>query len=184
MKKPRWIETDKGDERPRVLADRHYTRQTPGHVMWCRPGWNQVLYAEQADRPERSASFCWFRPKWESGILGTERKDKLRCIECAIFRNETRYRSSDLIIEAIGCLMSWAHAVDVEWPDGIITGVSSTATTGGRAADHLPGYCFREAGFVDFDHTKGRADTWLRYAGPPIAPIVPPQSARLKEKRA
>ena len=117
----RWIETDKGDPRCRALADRHYTRQTPGHPMWCRPGWNQVLYARQ--RNGRDAVFCWWRPKWESGLLGTERKDKLRAIECSIFRNKTRFRSSTLIIDAISCLLTWQHANDVEWPDGIITGV-------------------------------------------------------------
>jgi hypothetical protein len=186
----RWIETDKGDSRCRELADRHYTRGKPGHPMWCRPGWNQVLYAEQ--RSGRSASFCWWRPKWESGIVGTERKDGLRCIECSIFHNETRFRASDLIIDAIACLLTWEHANDVEWPDGIITGINTLKTAHGRADDHEAGYCFRKAGFELFAHPgKGkRADVWLRYAGPgfgafgPARAIVPPQSQRLIERRA
>jgi hypothetical protein len=183
----RWIETDKGDPRCRELADRHYTRQTVGHPLWTRPGWNQVLYAEQ--RNGRSASFAWWRPKWESGLKGTERKDGLRAIECAIFRNETRFRSSDLIDEAMACLMSWPHANDVEWPDGIITGVGSKQTSAGRSPDHEPGWCFREAGFVDFPHLSGRADVWLRYEGPGLGvpgclrSIAPVQSARLIERR-
>lgn len=180
----RWIETDKGDPRCRELADRHYTRQTPGHPMWCRPGWNQVLYAEQRIVAHRSAAFCWFRPKWESGIRGTERKDGLRAIECALFRNQTRYRSSALIREAIAILMGWEHALDVAWPDGIITGISSEKTRGGRHVDHDPGWCFREAGFVEFEHAKGRADVWLRYAGPVPVPLVAVQSARLAARRA
>jgi hypothetical protein len=180
----RWIETDKGDPRCRELADRHYTRGKPGHPMWTRPGWNQVLYTEQRDRPQRTASFCWFRPKWESGILGTERKDKLRAIECAIFRNETRFRSSKLIIEAIAALLTWEHALDVEWPDGIITGIGSEQTKGGRRADHDPGWCFREAGFVPFDHAKGRADVWLKYAGPLPVPCAPERSARMLARLA
>jgi hypothetical protein len=169
----RWLETTKADQRPRRLADEHYTRQSPGHKMWTRPGWNQILYTQQRIA-KRSAAFCWWRPKWESGVIGTERKDGLRAIECALFRNKTRFRSSKLILEAIACLLTWAHANDVEWPDGIITGVSSTDTAAGRAEDHEPGWCFREAGFVDFDHAKGRADVWLRFAGVMPSPIHAP----------
>jgi hypothetical protein len=170
----RWIETDKGDPRCRALADRHYTRQTPGHPMWCRPGWNQVLYARQ--RNGHAAVFCWWRPKWESGIPGTQRKDGLRAIECTIFRNTTRFRSSVLIIDAIACLLSWRHALDVDWPDGIITGVNSEATAGGRHPDHEPGYCFREAGFEPFEHKSGRADVWLRFTGMLPMARVPEQT--------
>ncbi len=155
-----WREIDKGDPRGRILADGHYTRQTVGHPMWTRPGWNQCLYYEQ--RNGRSAVFAWFRPKWESGIVGTERKDKLRAIECAIFRNCTRVRSSELIEQAVAAVLTWEHALDVDWPDGLITGVSSEKTAGGRHEDHAPGWCFREAGWDDFEHAKGRADVWLR----------------------
>lgn len=178
----RWVETDKGDPRCRELADKHYTRVSVGHPMWTRPGWNQVLYLEQKNG--RRASFCWWRPKWESGQVGTERKDGLRCIECAIFHNETRFRSSKLIGDALACLLSWEHATDVEWPDGIITGVSSDDTRGGRAVDHAAGYCFLEAGFEPFDHAKGRADVWLRYNGTLPHPITPPKTPRLLRRLA
>lgn len=187
----RWVETDKGDQRCREIADRHYTRVSVGHPMWTRPGWNQVLYTQQKSRP-RAAVFAWWRPKWESGLEGTERKDGLRCIECTIFRNETRYRSSELITEALACVLTWEHALDVDWPDGIITGVSSEKTAGGRHPEHEAGYCFREAGFEPFDHPgKGtRADVWLRYVGPGLGhpgcsrAISPAKSARLLERRA
>lgn len=66
----RWIETDKGDPAARELADRHYTRQSVGAPMFTRPGYNQVLLAEQANG--RRALFVWWRPKWESGIRGTD----------------------------------------------------------------------------------------------------------------
>lgn len=127
----RWFEIDKGDPRGRVLADRHYTRIRVGHPMWTRPGWNFSLYAEQQNG--RAAVFNWWRPKWESGLLGTARKDKLKAIECTIFRNETRFRSSDLIREAVSAVLTWKHALDVEWSDGLISGVSSVKTAGGRA---------------------------------------------------
>lgn len=162
----KWVETTKADPRPRILADRHYTRQRPGHPMWTRPGYNQILYFEQ--KSGRAAAFCWFRPKWESGIVGTERKDKLRCIECALFRNETRFRSSDLIEAAVDKVLGWEHALDVDWPDGLVSAVSSAATAAGRAADHEPGWCFLRAGWQRFDHAVGRADVWLRLLVEPI----------------
>lgn len=179
----RWIEIDKGDSRGRVLADRHYTRGSVGHPMWTRPGWNQCLYLEQLSG--RSAVFVWWRPKWESGLAGTERKDDLRCIECSIFRNETRFRSSDLIRDAVACLLSWEHARDVAWEDGIITSVNTAKTAGGRATSSPAGHCFIEAGFAPFHHPgkNKRADVWLRFDEPLPRAVTPPMSVRLAEKR-
>lgn len=159
----RWFEIDKGDPRGRVLADRHYTRISVGHPMWTRPGWNFSLYAEQQNG--RAAVFNWWRPKWESGLLGTARKDKLKAIECTIFRNETRFRSSELIREAVTAVLTWSHALDVEWPDGLISGVSTPKTAAGRAADSPAGKCYLEAGWSTFIHPgkNKRADVWLRY---------------------
>lgn len=174
----RWIETDKGDPAARELADRHYTRQSIGARMFTRPGYNQVLIAEQANG--RRAVFVWWRPKWESGIKGTERFDRLRCIECTIFRNETRFRSSDLILEAISCLLTWDRANDTDWKDGIITAVNSIKTSGGRSISSPPGMCFRAAGFRPFGHAPSkRADIWLRYNNPLPPAIAPDISARL-----
>lgn len=171
----RWRLTDKRNVRCRLLADRHYTRQTPGHPMWTRPGWNQILYLRQ--RNGREAVFCWWRPKWEAGTPGTERKDKLRCIECTMFRNETRFRASELLREAVAAVLTWEHALDVAWPDGLITGVNTQLTAGGRAPDSPPGICFLSAGFQPFDHAgkRKRADLWLRYADALPAPVSPPR---------
>jgi len=128
--------------------------------MWTRPGYNQILYAEHPNG--KAACFCWWRPKWESGIKGTERKDGLRCIECALFRNETPWLSSELISAAVQAVMLWEHAWDVEWPDGLITGIGSRQTSAGRSKFHKPGHCFRKAGFVAFEKNVGRADVWLK----------------------
>ena len=179
----RWIEIDKGDPRGRELDDRHYTRGSVGHPMWTRPGWNQCLYLAQ--KSGRSAVFVWWRPKWESGLAGTARKDGLKCIECTIFRNETRFRSSDLIRDAVACLLSWEHARDVAWPDGLITGVNTEKTASGRMPDSPAGQCFLKAGFSPFHHPgkNKRADVWLRYTDPFPRAIIPPMSIRLAEKR-
>lgn len=154
--------------------------------MWTRPGWNFCLYAEQKNG--RSAVFVWWRPKWESGLPGTQRKDGLRCIECTIFRNQTRFRSSDLIREACAAVWTWEHALDVWWPDGLVSAVNSSETAAGRSADSPPGHCFIEAGFAPFDHpgANKRADVWLRYKGPmsALTPRIPTRSERLALKRA
>jgi hypothetical protein len=155
-----WKITHKGDTECRILADRHYSRQTPGHPMFCRPGYNLVLWAEG---PTGQATWVWFRPKWESGIVGTERKDKLHAIECTLFRNESGLLSSDLIVEASAILGVWEHALDVEWPDGAITGIKTDATYKRRSKRALPGECYRRAGWKPFEHrSSNRADTWLR----------------------
>lgn len=145
----------------RLLADRHYSRQTPGHPLFTRPGYNQVLYYKD---PKGEAAWVWFRPKWESGIKGTQRKDKLLSIECTLFRNETSAKSSELILEACFALQSWEHAIDVAWPDGAITGIKSSATTRGRSKSSLPGQCYRVAGWIPLEHnSSAKADVWLTY---------------------
>ena len=109
------------------------------------------------------AVWVWFRPKWESGIKGTERKDGLRAIECTLFRNETTIRSSDLIQDACYMLLRWGHAWDVEWPDGAVTGINTQATRKRRSKHALPGKCYREAGWVPFEHrASDKADVWLK----------------------
>lgn len=174
----RWIETDKGDPAARELADRHYTRQSIGAPMFTRPGYNQVLIAEQCNG--RRALFVWWRPKWESGIKGTERFDRLRCVECTIFRNETRFRSSTLISEAIACLLTWDKIKNADLNDGIITAVNSAKTAGGRSLSSPAGICFIAAGFEPFKHSVSkRADIWLRYTAPLPLAVVPEISSRL-----
>ena len=155
-----WTEVNKGDVRCRALADRHYSRQTPGHPMFTRPGYNQVLYFVDECG---SAVWVWFRPKWESGIKGTMRKDGLFAIECTLFRNESAVRSSDLIRAACASLCQWDRAHDVAWPDGAITGIKSSATAQRRSKHSLPGVCYRMAGWQEFEHNKSeRADVWLK----------------------
>ncbi len=154
-----WRITHKGDQDCRALADRHYSRQHPGHPMFCRPGFNMVLWAQGS---KGHAVWVWFRPKWESGIKGTERKDKLRAIECTLFRNESGIQSSDLIIEASAILLTWERAQDTDWPDGAITGIKSDVTGQCRSRNSLPGACYRHAGWKDFPHRASkRADVWL-----------------------
>ena len=160
----RWFETDKGDPRCRALVDRHYTRQTVGHPLWTRPGYNFSLYTESL---KGSAVFNWWRPKWEADV---QRQDGLMAIECTIFRNETGWLSSVLIAEAVAAVQTWGR-----YEDGttLITAVQSKKTTKGRSRASPPGACFVHAGWEVFDHVGGgKPDVWLRCAhlANPIAP--------------
>lgn len=154
-----WRLTHKGDTDCRCLADKHYSRQHPGHPMFTRPGYNMVLRAEG---PQGLATWVWFRPKWESGIKGTLRKDGLFAIEYTLFRNESGLLSSQLIIEAEQCLLTW-DKLTVDWPDGAITGIKADATTRCRSRRAMPGQCYLHAGWKVFKHNKSeRADVWLQ----------------------
>lgn len=156
-----WVRTHKGDTRARALADLHYTRQTPGHPMWTRPGYNYVLLVEPA-----LAVWCWWRPKWEAGV---GRKDGLRCLECTIFRRTPEAPlASDLVRWAVEALwrpeafadLQYSNAVPIS--DGLITGVGAKQTQRGRSKKSPPGKCYLAAGWEPFDHRPGRADVWLR----------------------
>ena len=159
-----WTPIHKGDSRGRELADGHYTRQTPGHPMWTRPGYNFVLLAEFE---KGCALFCWWRPKWEDGRPGTQRRDGLRVIECTMFRRVgVTPIASDLIRGAVTWLDS-REARDALKLDNageiraLITGVSSSKTSSRRSKHNRPGHCYRMAGWVPFKKRVGKADVWL-----------------------
>lgn len=161
-----WVAVHKGNVVARELADGHYTRQTPGHPMWTRPGYNFVLLAHYENG---AALYCWWRPKWEDGRPGTQRKDGLRVIECTMFRRvgETD-QASDLIHAAVNSLRSDAaraalHLDKAGMIEQLLTGVSSKKTARGRSKKHKAGYCYRMAGWTELVKRTGRADVWLTY---------------------
>lgn len=125
-----WLITDKGDQDVRLLADEHYTRQTPGALSFTRNGQNLVFVT-----PDLLAGWVTFRPTPGKA----QRQDGLDAWECALFRNTGPIRSSKLIREAV--LLSCALWGELP-PDGLITYVrpSCVKTT-------IPGYCYRCAGW-------------------------------------
>jgi hypothetical protein len=129
-----WMVTHKGDTSCRLLADRHYSRQTIGHPMFTRPGRNLVLR-----NAEGSATWVTWK-----GI----RDDGLDAVECTIFHNESNQLSSDMIRDAIS-------ATYAEWgdppKDGIITYVNQS-----KVRSSNPGFCFLKAGFKKIGYSKKR----------------------------
>jgi hypothetical protein len=136
-----WMVTNKGDTTCRMLADRHYSRQTIGHPMFTRPGRNLVLKTAMGD----AAWVTW------KGI----RDDGLDAFECTIFRNESTARSSDMIKHAIQATIS-------EWglmpKDGLITYVAAD-----KIRSTNPGYCFKMAGFKVIGKSKKRGLILLQF---------------------
>lgn len=136
-----WIVTHKGDRACRLLADRHYSRQRVGALMFTRPGRNLVLRTPVGDA-------VWVT--W-SGI----RDDGLQAWECTIFRNESSNLSSDMIRAAV-------TATIAEWgqppPDGIITYVDKS-----KVRSRNPGFCFLSAGFQRIGRSKRRGLILLQY---------------------
>ncbi|QNR65039.1 hypothetical protein IAQ67_13990 [Paenibacillus peoriae] len=129
-----WLVTHKGDVSCRLLADRHYSRQTIGSPQFCRPGRNLVLRTAVGDA-------VWVT--W-SGI----RDDGLQAWECTIFRNEAGLRSSDMIRAAItATLAEWGQPPQ----DGIITYVDRS-----KIRSINPGCCFRKAGWRRIGRSKHR----------------------------
>ena len=171
-----WVVVTKADSRARAMADRHYTRQHPGHSQWTRPGYSAVLIASA---PLGQALFVWWRPKWEHGTPGTDRKDHLRCLECTHFRREgspaqeaereVLPKASTLILEAVEMLTHPDVRAELhidtagEIRDGLITGVGTTATASRRSKHAEPGRCFQMAGWQRMEKCTRRASVWWQF---------------------
>ena len=113
------------DDEMRQLADRHYSRRTVGARQFLYSGRKLVL---------RDAAglvlFGWMFPDPE------KRMDDQTGYNCAIFRNESARRSSDIILEAeVWAVMKWG-------PNRFYTYVDPS-----KIRSSNPGYCFKVAGW-------------------------------------
>ncbi len=131
-----WLRSYRNDPRGRRLADRHYSRQTPGTPGFVPPGRCLVLVTEAADALwVTSWPFAeYVKHAWAGAWV------------CSIFRNESAAVASVLIRAAVAATV--AH-----WdppPLGLITFVDAAKVKG-----TCPGYCFRRAGFKRVGTTKG-----------------------------
>lgn len=98
--------------------------------MFCGPGYKLVL-----STPCRQALFVW--RKFRS-------MDAQQGVNCAIFRNESSIRSSDLIREA-------DRIADQRWP-----GERHYTYVNPRHVSDNPGFCFKMAGWQFCGRTKAR----------------------------
>lgn len=130
---PLWWVTKDGDRDCYAIYRRHYSagkNKYPKIRQFVGPGRKVVLRTERAD-----ALWVWREFIDDSGQTG---------INCAVFRNESRYRSSDLIRQADAI-------ADFLW-----TGKRHyTYVNPAKLRSTNPGWCFLCAGWRRCGKTKG-----------------------------
>jgi hypothetical protein len=117
-----------------ALYERHYSayqyKDGRERKLFCGPGEKMILITKNKD-----ALFVWRKFIDKSGQKG---------VNCAVFRNEGRIRSSILIMEAMA--IAWRR-----WPgERLYTYVNSR-----KIRSSNPGYCFLVAGWKKCGLTKG-----------------------------
>lgn len=135
-----WERVGKFDPRTAALADRHYSRRKIGSPQFMPPGQTVILY-------QPGAVFGWWRPHPASGIKAMNGLDGWTC---AIFRNETDRKSSEMILEAETFLP------DDCGPTGLITYVWDK-----KILSKNPGYCFKCAGYEVAGRSADKRKTLL-----------------------
>jgi hypothetical protein len=135
MMLPLWdglVATNHFDFECAQLADRHYSRRTVGARQFLYSGRKLVLRD-----PAGLVLFGWLWPD------ESMRLDKQTGYFCAIFRNESQRRSSNIILEAEA--MAFA-----KWgPNRVFTYVD-----GSKIKSPNPGYCFKKAGWSKIGMSK------------------------------
>jgi glyoxylate utilization-related uncharacterized protein len=127
---PLWFLTRDGDPDVLRLYLRHYScKKNKRSKLFVGPGEKVVLVNE-----DKTASFVWRRFIDDSGQRG---------VNCAMFRNEGKQLSSELIRQA--CRI--ANAI---WPDCR----RYTYVNAAKIASGNPGYCFKAAGWAKCGVTK------------------------------
>jgi hypothetical protein len=126
MAEPLWWLTKDGDLDCLELYERHYSayRYADGRErkLFVGPGEKVVLRTERGD-----AFFAWRKFIDDSGQCG---------INCAVFRNESPHRSSDLIRQADAI-------ADCLWPDSR----HYTFVDAEKVRSTNPGFCFIASGW-------------------------------------
>lgn len=119
------VVTNQFDAECSMLADRHYSRRTVGARQFMYSGRKIVLRNQDC-----SVVFGWLWPRDDM------RMDGQTGYQCAIFRNESTRRSSEIILEAETFAFSrWG-------PNRLYTYVQPD-----KIASVNPGYCFKVAGW-------------------------------------
>lgn len=140
-----WMLVTRADPRAAALADRHYSRRSPGAEQFSPPGAVVVLLTTDA------------RAVWVSLHQRREYVDHRwpGAWLCSLFRNEGAGLSSALISAALAATVA-------EWgpppPEGLITFIDAEKVRAKRD----PGRCFRRAGFEEIARTADRGLVVLR----------------------
>lgn len=129
-----WYEVKDGDKRALALMRRHYSwrgRLNYIGTTFAGPGEKMVLLTPQCD-----ALFIWRLERF--------RRDDQQGINCAVFRNESEYKSSFLIEKAQEIALE-------RWPGQRLY----TFVNPDKIKSTNPGYCFKLAGWKVCGKSKG-----------------------------
>lgn len=130
-------ETKRVDAECSILADAHYSRQTPGHREFMPPGSTMVLRDNDG-----LIVFGWLKQQ--------KRDDGQRGVNCSIFRNESPRKSSDVILEAErAALERWGAERLFSYIDP-----GKTRSIMHRS-ERVIGFCFLRAGWKPLIHKNG-----------------------------
>jgi hypothetical protein len=131
-----WSLSHRAATAPRLIADRHYNRQSVGAIGFVPPGRCLVLAAEQAVWVTSWPFAEYVRHAWAGAWVNS------------LFRNEGAGLSSALIRQAVA-------ATRWRWPSvptlGMVTFVDASKVR--RKRD--PGRCYLRAGFQRVGETQG-----------------------------
>ena len=136
-----WQITKQFDPAMARLADRHYSRKSPGTKGFVNPGYNLILYVPGPTWPfQVQAGWIWYRSLYPrlDGHDGY--------YLCSLFRNESSYLASDLIRDAVQIVNEiWGlppHGYDTYvWPERL--------TPIMQHGKPVYGWCYRKAGWTD-----------------------------------
>lgn len=134
-----WHRVKRADRRAAALADRHYSRKSVGHPQFAPPGRCLVLLTALADALWVSS---WPYPEYTANSYMKE-----DAWLCTLFRNESPFLSSDLIMQAVAATCwKWGQPPRA----GMITFIDTAKVRPKRDW----GRCFRKAGFQPVGQTK------------------------------
>lgn len=132
----RWQSSWRGDPIARILADRHYNRQSVGSSQFVPPGRCVVLRISNQAVWVTSWPFAEYtQHAWAGAWVNS------------LFRNESDHLSSELITEAVAATRAIWEPPRI----GIVSFVDADKTR--RKRD--PGRCYRRAGWTHVGYTKG-----------------------------
>lgn len=148
-----WKKVHHMDTRAVAMADRHYSRQTPGSPEFIAPGHKIVLM-------NRDDNILWasHRPAPTAGI---GRRDGFDYWDNPIFRredNDSSILASDLILEALAItLYFWGHYPGAIPEDGFHTFIDRKKVKPTiRRGEKIWGYCYLKAGFEAYPQLTKR----------------------------
>ena len=164
--RPMWSRIDIEDPRGRELADRHYSRQTPGADGYAPPGRRFAFYYDDDHgewRRNHLGTALWIvvynldpvgNPRWRN----------------TMFHNESAWLSSWLCMRATEATFAvWLIRYKVLPAVRLTTEIDIKKTASRRSKSKEPGVCFLEAGWehwYDAPAEHGRSAKRVLWAPP------------------